>query len=142
MNKNYKVVTINGFRGVLAVIFIVFGLIAGFIISPGWVCMKTWNYFFENSAVVTTMNLFQGVMMWTIIALSLYALNNKKSLIGFNSFQGLTPEQIKDIMRRSKETDLQMFQNIDLTPKDIVNEKLETKQSENEQTEEKEETRG
>lgn len=102
MNKNFKVITINGIRGILAAIFVVTGLIAGFIISPAWVCMQTWNYFMQNSDIFSQMNLFQGLMMWTIIALSLYALNNKKTLIGFGSYPGLTPEQIKSVVARAK----------------------------------------
>lgn len=102
MNKNFKVITINGIRGIFAAIFVVTGLIAGFIISPAWVCMQTWNYFMQNSDIFSQMNLFQGLMMWTIIALSLYALNNKKTLIGFGSYPGLTPEQIKSVVARAK----------------------------------------
>ncbi len=115
MNKNFKVITINGIRGILVAVFLVLGLIAGFIISPGWVCMKAWNYFFENSSVVSLMNLYQGIMFWAIIVLSLYALNNKRALIGFGSYQGLSSEQIKDIMQRTHDEDLQklnMLQNI------------------------------
>lgn len=105
MNKNFKVITINGIRGVLAAIFIVCGLIAGFVISPGWLCMKIWNYVFEYSSAVSMMNLFQGIMLWAIIALSLYALNNRRSLIGFGSYTGLTPEQVKDIMERTRQNE-------------------------------------
>ena len=72
MNKNYKVITINGIRGIFAAIFIVLGLIAGFIISPGWVCMKLWNLCFQD--VFKVMNIYEGIMLWAIIALSLYAL--------------------------------------------------------------------
>ena len=114
MNKNYKVVTINGIRGIIALIFIVLGLIAGFIISPGWVCMKIWNYIFESSDTVSLMNLFQGIMMWAIIALSLYALNNRRALIGFNSFSGLTPEQIRDIMARTKNADAKFVNHLEI----------------------------
>ena len=60
MNKNFKVITINGIRGIIAVVFIIFGLIAGFIVSPGWLCMKLWNYCFEYSNVVSYMNIYQG----------------------------------------------------------------------------------
>ncbi len=115
MNKNFKVITINGIRGMCAAVFLVFGLIAGFIISPGWVCMKVWNCFFENSSVVSLMNIYQGIMFWLIIVLSLYALNNRRALIGFGSYKGLSPEQIKDIMQHSRDEDLQklnMLQNI------------------------------
>lgn len=120
MNKNFKVITINGLRGILAAIFVVFGLIAGFVISPGWVCMKIWNYLFEQSGVVSVMNLFQGVMLWAIIALSLYALNNKRALIGFGSYPSLTPEQIKNIMEKTKKAEMKLRKDL---------ETLETKNS-------------
>lgn len=120
MNKNFKVITINGLRGILAAIFVVFGLIAGFVISPGWVCMKIWNYLFEQSGVVSVMNLFQGVMLWAIIALSLYALNNKRALIGFGSYPSLTPEQIKNIMEKTKKAELKLRKDLEV---------LETKNS-------------
>ena len=103
--KNFKVITINGVRGLIVAIFVVIGLIAGFVISPGWVCMKVWNYVFEYSTTVSQMHLLQGVMLWLIIALSLYALNNRRSLIGFGSYQGLNPEQIKDIVERAKKNE-------------------------------------
>ncbi len=119
MNKNFKVITINGIRGVLAAIFIVLGLIAGFIISPGWVCMQLWNHIFEDSNTVALMNIYQGIMLWAIIALSLYALNNKKALIGFGSYQGLTPEQIKDLMKRAKQPEAKMMNDIEAINKEI-----------------------
>lgn len=145
MNKNFKVITINGIRGVLAAIFIVLGLIAGFIISPGWVCMHLWNHIFEDSNTVALMNIYQGVMLWAIIALSLYALNNKKALIGFGSYQGLSPEQIKDLMARAKQSEAKMMNDIEAINKEIKMELEKKIVSEKEQeiikTEEKEESK-
>lgn len=126
MNKNFKVITINGIRGILAAIFVVTGLIAGFIISPAWVCMQTWNYFMQNSDIFSQMNLFQGLMMWTIIALSLYALNNKKTLIGFGSYPGLTPEQIKSVVARAKKEESIILKKIE---KEITELKAEETQN-------------
>lgn len=145
MNKNFKVITINGIRGVLAAIFIVLGLIAGFIISPGWVCMHLWNHIFEDSNTVALMNIYQGIMLWAIIALSLYALNNKKTLIGFGSYQGLSPEQIKDLMTRAKQSEAKMMNDIEAINKEIKMELEKKIISEKEQqiikTEEKEENK-
>ena len=106
MNKNFKVITINGIRGIITLVFIVIGLIAGFIISPGWACMKIWNHVFENSNTISTMNLFEGIILWAIIALVLYALNNRRPLIGFGSYPKLTPEQIREILRRAKNSEM------------------------------------
>lgn len=105
MNRNYRVITVNGIRGLIAALFCIAGLIAGFVISPGWVCMKTWNHFFEYSSTLSVMNIWQGIMLWAVIALSLYALNNKRTLIGFGSYKGLTPEQIKEVIRKAKEAE-------------------------------------
>lgn len=111
MNKNYRVITINGVRGIITIIFVVLGLIAGFIISPGWVCMKLWNVFFEHSFVM--MNLIQGIMLWAILALSLYALNNNRPLIGFGNYSGLTQEQIKDIMTRARKSENRIIKELE-----------------------------
>ncbi len=113
MNKNFKIITINGIRGIFAAVFIVLGLIAGFIISPGWVCMHIWNYIAEQAVNMVTMNIFQGIMLWAIIALSLYALNNKKALIGFGAYQALSPDQIKDIMKRTNVSEERVRQEIE-----------------------------
>ena len=112
MNKNFKVITINGIRGMLAAFFVVCGLIAGFIISPGWLCMKLWNLISEYSSYSVSMNLFQGIILWAIIALSLYALNNKRALIGFGSYPGLSPEQIRDIMERTKQAEAKFLNDM------------------------------
>lgn len=143
MNKNFKVITINGIRGIIAVVFIIFGLIAGFIVSPGWLCMKLWNYCFEYSNVVSNMNIYQGIMLWAAIVLSLYALNNKKPLIGFGTYQGLSPEQIREIILRAKQAEKKVFKemtkNIDYKNFDIKSDKI--KENIEKVEEEKEELR-
>ena len=143
MKKNFKVITINGIRGIFAAIFVVLGLIAGFIISPGWVCMQIWNKIAEETLSISTMNLFQGIMLWAIIALSLYALNNKRTLIGFGSYPTLSPEQIKDIMNRAKANELKNtlkkeFENINKELKEDLNieKPIETPQEKEEVKEE------
>ena len=119
MNRNFRVITINGIRGILAAIFVVLGLIAGFVISPGWVCMHIWNYFMVESGRFVMMNLFQGIMLWSIIALSLYAINNRRPLIGFGSYPGLSPDQIKDIISNAKMAENRIKNEIDVLNKDI-----------------------
>lgn len=125
MKKNFKVITINGIRGAIVAVFIVMGLIAGFIISPGWVCMQLWNYAIEElNIVASSMNIYQGIMMWAIIALSLYALNNKRALIGFGSYQGLSPEQIKDIMNRAKDSEDRILRQLESMAKEKAEKEL------------------
>lgn len=150
MKKNFKIITINGFRGILAVIFIALGLIAGFIISPGWLCMTIWNHYLAESNIVSSMNLFQGIILWAIIALTLYALNGKHQLIGFGNYPSLSRDQLKDIMNRAKLEESQILKDLEKRIQDIKNETpqvimpqdLEANNSEQKTDEQKEEIRG
>ena len=150
MKKNFKVITINGIRGILAVIFIALGLIAGFVISPAWVCMTVWNHYLSDSNIVGTMNIYQGILLWTIIALTLYALNGKHQLIGFGNYPSLSREQIRDIMNRAKVEESQILKDLEKRIQDIKNEtpqvimpkELETNNTETNSEEQKEEIRG
>ena len=119
MNKNFRVITINGIRGMLMAIFLVLGLIAGFVISPGWLCMTLWNHYAAEALNLAFMNLIQGIMLWAIIALSLYALNNRHMLIGFGSYQGLSPEQVKDIMSRARASEERIKFDIERISKEL-----------------------
>ncbi len=119
MNKNFRVITINGIRGMLMAIFLVLGLIAGFIISPGWLCMTLWNNYAAETLSLANMNLIQGIMLWAIIALSLYALNNRHMLIGFGSYQGLTPEQMSDVMNRAKASEDRIKSDIERITREL-----------------------
>ncbi len=102
MKKNIRVITINGINGIIMAIFIVFGLVSGFIIAPAFVCMKLWNSLLCNYVSVSQMNIYQGLLLWSIIALIVYARNNKRALIGFGAYQKLSNEQIRDIVRKSQ----------------------------------------
>lgn len=102
MNKNYRVIKINGFRGVLTAIFVVCCLVTGFVVFPGWVAMHLWNYIASFYILMPKMQLMHGVILWAIIALSIYGLNNNRMLIGFSTPPSLSEDQIKDIMTRVK----------------------------------------
>lgn len=146
MNKNFRVVTINGIRGMIVAIFICLGLIAGFVISPGFVCMKIWNYFAQDSFTFSTMNIYQGILAWSIIALALFAVNNKKSLIGIGSYQGITPNQMQDIIKQTRNNEAEIIKEIENRIRELAKEQEEKVSSEvtdfntqkEEQTEQKE----
>ena len=150
MKKKFNVITINGIRGILAAIFICLGLIAGFIISPGWVCMTVWNHYLSDSTIVSSMNLFQGIILWAIIALTLYALNGKHQLIGFGNYPALSRDQIRDIVNRAKVEESQILKDLEKRIQDIKNETpqvimpkdLEPNNTESKTEEQKEEIRG
>lgn len=88
MRKRTKVIQIAGFRGLLLALFAAVCLVAGFIGFPGMVAMNVWNHF----QVLPAINLMQGILLWTIIAMSVYLINNRKVLISF----GLAPNELND----------------------------------------------
>lgn len=108
MNKNYKVIKIYGFRGVLTAIFVIGCAITGFAVFPGWMFMHMWNLLSETLIAMPKMELIHGVILWAIVALSIYGINNNRSLIGFSSAPALNEEQIKDIMNKVKNNAVSM----------------------------------
>ncbi len=119
MNRNYRVIKINGFRGIITALFVVCCLATGFIICPGWVFMNLWNYIASFFVIMPKMELVHGVMLWAIVALSLYALNNSRCLIGFSTPPQLSEDQIKDIVTRVKNSASQANQiNAELSEKE------------------------
>lgn len=102
MNRNFKVIKINGFRGVLTAIFVVGCLVTGFVVFPGWLFMNLWNYIASFYILMPKMALIHGIILWAIVALTFYGINNNRLLIGFSAPPTLNEDQIKDIMARVK----------------------------------------
>lgn len=125
MNRNLKVIKINGFRGVLTAIFVIGCLFAGFMIFPGWVFMQLWNYMASFFVAVPEMQLIHGSILWTIVALMIYAINNSRSLIGISSHPTLNEDQIKEIMNKVKNS-ANNVKSITSEPSENENNKIES----------------
>lgn len=116
MKKNMRVVQINGFRGLFLALFIVSCLIAGFIAFPSFVTMSGWNYLSAKTGSFPVINFAQGVLLWAIIAFSVYIFSKKKFIVSFNSQQELTDDEVKDVISKIKSHSIS--RQI-LVPKDI-----------------------
>ena len=111
MNKKFNVIKINGFKGLLLAGFIVGCLIAGFLIFPGWIFKGLWNFmagYFEQMPVMT---LIHGIMLWCIIALSLYATNRGNFAISFGTSTPMpnNEERIKEIIKQINENNAKIM---------------------------------
>lgn len=84
MNKHFRIIDVNGFRGLMLFLFIVAGLICGFVAFPGYVTMHLWN-FISESISLPTINFFQGILLWAIIAFTIYIFGNQKVVIVMQS---------------------------------------------------------
>jgi hypothetical protein len=97
-----RVVQISGLRGILMVVFIGICLIAGFIGFPAIVAMNIWNYI-ANYIAIPTINITQGLMLWGIVAVTGYIINEKqKYLFTFTPKNKLSEEEVKRVLENIK----------------------------------------
>lgn len=115
MKKNLRVVQINGFRGLFLALFAISCLIAGFIAFPAFLTMNGWNYLAVKTGSFPLINFGEGVLLWAIIAFSVFIFNKKKFIVSFNSKQELTDDEVQEVLSKIKS---QALHNPILMPKD------------------------
>ena len=99
MKRNAKIIQINGLRGIVMAMFIVTCLIAGFVIFPGFVAMNIWNHF---ATFIPQLNIYQGVLLWSIVALVGFIVNKQSFSVSFASPKELNEEEMNMLMERIK----------------------------------------
>ena len=100
MRKKLRVIQINGFRGICMALGIVSCLIAGFVVFPGMVAMNIWNFISVKTALIPSLGLIQGILLWGITVVT-YMITKKNSLIvSFKAPTELTEEEIDEVMKR------------------------------------------
>ena len=103
MKKRARVIQVSGLRGILMMAFIGTCLAAGFIAFPAICAMKLWNYA-ANFAPLPLINIFQGLMLWAIVAISGFIINDKKKfIVEFQApIQQLSEKDMEKLMERVK----------------------------------------
>lgn len=96
MRKGPKIVQISGIQGIIVAIFVVACLCAGFVAFPGLVAMKVWNSFLPNYSL----NLFQGIMLWAIIFLTIFISRRQHFSVMIGTPQQLNEEEMNLLMQR------------------------------------------
>lgn len=102
MKRNkLRVIQITGIRGLLSAGFIVTCLIAGFVGFPALMLCKLWNHFADSTGLFPYINMFQGLILWAILAISYIIINRKQHyLIAFEPKNN--NREIKDIIEEIK----------------------------------------
>ena len=133
MRRNYNIIKITGIKGICIAIAVVCCLIAGFLTFPGWVCMNVWNFFADMFTSVPQMTLTHGIMLWAIIALSVYALNSGDFSISFGkpSPMPTNDARIKEMLKQLHE------KNVSIVPIEQVLADLEAQKESLNESEEK-----
>lgn len=102
MRKGPKIIQINGFRGIILAGFIVTCLVAGFVVFPAKVAEVIWNYVATTYIALPKINIIQGILLWAMVALSIYLLNNKNFAISFSQPTELSDDEMNFLMERIK----------------------------------------
>lgn len=97
MKKNFNIIQIKGVKGILLAIFVISCLFAGFIVFPGWVAMQLWNLITNYIPILPIIGLFQGLILWGILAISYFLLRKEKVIVCMKSPQGLSDEELKSV---------------------------------------------
>ena len=97
-----KIFQINGFRGLIMTAFIICCLFAGFVVFPGIVAMHLWNKYLVNLLSFPSLNIFQGVLLWGITALSYYIVANGKLPVSFETPDSLSDAELNMIMKKAR----------------------------------------
>ncbi len=103
MKKNkLRVIQISGFRGILSAIFIVACLIAGFVGFPAIVLEHGWNKLADITGTIPYINMFQGLILWGILAVSYMIINRKQRYLSVFEPKPRNPKEIRDIINEIK----------------------------------------
>ena len=102
MKRNFNVIQIKGFMGIVYLAFIVVCLAAGFGWFPGWLCMKLWNLASSYVPQIPAISIFQGILLWAIIAASYFTFRKDKLVVFMNASEGLSEEELKAVFADMK----------------------------------------
>lgn len=97
MKKNFNVIQIKGFRGILYLAFIGCCLAAGFGWFPGWICMKVWNFTTIYYPQIPVIGILQGMLLWGIIAASYFTFRKDRLVVCMKASEGLSEEELKAV---------------------------------------------
>ena len=123
-SKRLRVIQITGLKGILSAIFVVVCTIAGFVWFPALVLCKIWNYVVSQTGVLAPISIFQGFLLWGILAVSYIIINEKKRYFIAFEPKTVSGKDITEIIKQIK-TQTEDFSNIDIT--NVEEEKKEDK---------------
>lgn len=103
MRKNAKIIQLSGFFGIIFLLFCVVCLIAGFGVFPAIVAKCLWNWAAEALGILPKINLFQGILLWAIVALSIYMSFGANPFLSVKRAAELDDDEMRDLMCRIKD---------------------------------------
>ena len=102
MRKNARIIQISGLKGLIFAAFVVICLIMGFVAFPGIVAMCLWNMASGSLSFLPQINIFQGILLWVIIALAIYVSGGSKTFVALKQPAQLSESEVRDLMLKIK----------------------------------------
>jgi hypothetical protein len=97
-----KIIQIDGIRGLITAAFVGVCLFAGFVMFPGLVAMSLWNKYLVNLYMFPVINIFQGVLLWGMCAISYSIITKNKFALSFRNTPELSEEELNSIIKSAK----------------------------------------
>ncbi len=104
MNKNFKVVQIQGLSGLLLLGFVVVGIICGFVLFPIWIIMVGWNELSVSVFSGPAINYYQASLLWIFLVLSAYLLLRNSISVKVEKPDSVDDSEIEKIINENIET--------------------------------------
>lgn len=112
MKRNTRIIQISGFKGFLIIVIFASCLVAGFGLFPSYVAMYAWNFAASKLSILPQIGLFQGFLLWAMVAISLYISNERqKYLWSFTPKRRLTEDEVRKLLNRIRLQRTQMMNN-------------------------------
>lgn len=102
MRKKARIIEIRGVRGLFMVAFVVSCLCAGFVFFPAKCAASAWNYVASNYIDLPLISLWQGLLLWAAVALSVYIVNSRTKMLSYKTVSALNEQEMKTLMERIK----------------------------------------
>jgi hypothetical protein len=115
-----KIIQIDGIRGLITAGFVGVCLFAGFVAFPGFVAMHYWNKYLVNLYMFPELSLFQGILVWGIIATSYAIVTKRDFALSFKNSPDLSEEEINSIIKSAKINSQMRMMNKIISKADIV----------------------
>jgi len=96
------IVKTYGFHWVLLGLFVVVCVVAGFVVFPAIVLTYTWNYLVHVTKILHTINIFQGILLWGIIAITLYITTKEKFKTSYSEGKRITKNEVRKIYTEAR----------------------------------------
>ena len=91
-----------GFSWLVLVLFVVICVVAGYIVFPAIVLTHTWNFIVTAAKILHTINIFQGILLWGIIAITLYITTNEKFKLSYGEGRINYKNGVKQIIKEAR----------------------------------------